>query len=94
MKNEGLHRKYEIRHTDGSPVDPNGQYFVLKLNSADPAHREACRAALQTYAEKIKDVLPQLAKDLFVLLDDEESRKKTIHAEIEYYEKHPIKLEK
>lgn len=74
MKNERLYRKYEIRHADGSPVDQNGQYFVLKLNSADSAHREACRAALRTYIEKIRATLPGLAKDLNVLLDDEESR--------------------
>lgn len=58
----GLHMKYHITKADGSPVD--GKYFVLKLDSKDPAHRSASRDAAMVYAEKIKFHLPELADDL------------------------------
>lgn len=40
---EGLYGKYRISKADGSPVDPNADYFVLRLDT-DPVAR---RAALE-----------------------------------------------
>lgn len=48
------------------PVDENAEYFVLRLdeNGRDPKHISACRKAIITYAEEIKEHLPDLSKDL------------------------------
>ncbi|WP_416398077.1 hypothetical protein [Allohahella sp. A8] len=66
----GLYNKYRVERTDGKPVD--GQiFFVLRLdNEGDQKHVAACRAALETYAENIADHIPELASDLYMLLDD------------------------
>lgn len=37
---EKLFQKYKIEKTDGTPVDPEAQYFVLRLDT-DPYAREA-----------------------------------------------------
>ena len=62
----GLHQRYFIEKTDGEPVDENAEYFILRLDKAgrDPRHVAACRKAILTYAEDIKDHLPVLAQDL------------------------------
>lgn len=62
----GLHRRYDVRKADGTPVDPNAEYFVLRLDEGgkDPAHVAASRKALMTYADEIEKHLPQLAADL------------------------------
>jgi F0F1-type ATP synthase epsilon subunit len=39
---EGLYGKYRISKADGSPVDPNADYFVLRLDT-DPVARRAAR---------------------------------------------------
>jgi hypothetical protein len=41
-----LYGKYNVTKTDGSPVDPNAQYFVLRIDTD-----EAARQALDTYAK-------------------------------------------
>jgi len=48
------------------PVDKDAEYFVLRLDDggSDPKHIEACRIAVNAYADAIKDHLPELAKDL------------------------------
>ncbi len=67
---KGLHQKYFIYKTGEFgrhiPVDSNAEYFVLRLdnNGKDQKHTEACRIAVNAYADAIKDHLPQLAKDL------------------------------
>lgn len=52
---EGLKHKYNLTKADGRPVDPEGIYFILKLNSKDKAHKEACQAAALEYAERIEE---------------------------------------
>jgi hypothetical protein len=54
-----LYRKYEIKKTNGEPVDQNAQYFVLRIDT-DPA----ARAALLTYAEEISNEEPEFATQL------------------------------
>lgn len=62
----GLHRKYNIQKANGEQIEDGSEYFVLRLDSGggDPVHIQACRDAILVYAEKIKDHLPDLSKDL------------------------------
>lgn len=64
--NEGLLAKYIITKANGDTVDPAAKYFVLRLdlNAKDQKHIEACRKAVQTYANEIESHLPELAKDI------------------------------
>ena len=63
---KGLHQRYIVSKSNGEPVDPSAEYFVLRvdLNGKDPKHIEACRKAVITYAENIQKHLPELSKDL------------------------------
>lgn len=66
----GIQKKYLISHTDGSPVDPDAFYWVLRIDSGgDPKHVAACRAAWRVYADEIKEELPLLAEDIYRTLD-------------------------
>lgn len=38
-----LYNKYKIEKTDGTPIDPNAEYFVLRPDK-DPLARKAVRA--------------------------------------------------
>lgn len=58
-QNAGLYGKYIVQKADGSDVDPNADYFVLRLDT-DPA---AQRAALR-YADIVRVESPRLAEDL------------------------------
>jgi hypothetical protein len=76
----GLHQRFLIKkltgrtvedffgqhHPEVIDVDPNAEYFVLRLDSggSDPKHIAACRKAVLAYAEAIKDHIPKLAADL------------------------------
>ncbi len=74
----GLHMRYKIRKFTGynnsywppkptfKDVDKGSEYFVLRLDDggSDPKHIAACRKAVLTYAEEIKDHLPKLSQDL------------------------------
>jgi hypothetical protein len=66
MKDKGLIAKYIIHKLDGSPVDENAEYFVLRLDykGKDKKHIDACRKAVLTYANEVKEHLPLLAKEL------------------------------
>lgn len=71
--NDGLKHKYNIQHADGTSVDPDGVYFVLRLDyhpGCDKAHIKACKNAAIAYAEYIRPHLPQLAADLLGLAMD------------------------
>lgn len=59
---EGLKAKYHITKADGRPC--TGRYFVLKLDSKDPAHAEACKRAVIAYAHAIRSAIPELAMDI------------------------------
>lgn len=62
---EGLHQKYKIEKADGSPIDPEAEYFVLRLDAkGDYPHVEAGRKAMKVYANEIESEIPELAKDL------------------------------
>ena len=68
---DGLYGKYKIQRTDGKPIDPENEYFVLKVKGVgDKKHIAACRKAVITYAEEMRWELPELANDLFVRYED------------------------
>ena len=62
----GLYNRYIVSKVSGEPVDDVAEYFVLRLDEYgdDPKHIAACRKAIMTYAEEIKEHLPQLSADL------------------------------
>lgn len=68
----GLHYRYKIEKTNGEPLDPNAEYFVLRLDKrgTDPKHIAACRKAILTYAEAIRDHIPKLSQDLIERYSD------------------------
>ncbi len=59
----GLIDKYHITHADGTPVDPNAIYFVLRLDT-DPH----ARVAMKRYATGVLAENPMLAHDLRSLI--------------------------
>jgi len=63
---EGLHNRYIVKKVSGEPIDDKAEYFILRLDKYgdDPKHIAACRKAILTYAEEIKDHLPKLSADL------------------------------
>lgn len=47
------------------PVDPNAEYFVLRLDGeGEYSHVMACREAINAYADAIQEYRPQLANEL------------------------------
>jgi len=59
MTDKGLYIKYHVEKADGTPVDPEAVYFVLRIDT----DRDA-RSALWFYAERIAETAPELADDL------------------------------
>lgn len=68
---KGLHSRYNVTKTDGSPCDPRAVYFVLRLDGfgRDAGHIAACRAAARKYAEEAPPWMKQVADELNKLLD-------------------------
>ena len=64
---KGYYEKYHITKRDGTPMDPNAKYFVLRFDK-DDVHGEASREALKAYAKKVEDAYPQLALDIYEIL--------------------------
>lgn len=67
----GLYRKYVISKVDGSVVDPEAVYFVLRLDyhdGCDIGHVYASRAGARKYAEEVLETLPVLSGDLLTVL--------------------------
>lgn len=61
----GLIHKYNVTKANGTPTDPGAYYFVLRIdNGGEFEHVQACRKALQVYADNIRKTLPLLAEDL------------------------------
>lgn len=65
-KETGLCQNYIVHKADGSPVDPEAEFFVLRLDNKqkDRIHAQACREAILAYAFAIKFHLPKLYDDL------------------------------
>jgi hypothetical protein len=67
MKNKGLYKKYIISKVDGTSINPENEYFVLKLKGdGDPEHMKACRKAVLKYADEIRNYLPELSEDIYL----------------------------
>ena len=60
---DGAFMKYKISKADGSPVDPDACYFVLRLDTDD-----AARYAMRAYAEEIDN--DDLANDILLCVDE------------------------
>lgn len=62
----GLHQRYVVTKSNGEPVDPLAEYFVLRLDphGKDKRHINACRLAVLAYANEVEHFLPELAADL------------------------------
>lgn len=60
-----LYGKYHIAKADGSPIDPNAKYFVLRIDTD-----QAAREALKTYANYIEYDEPEFAAELRQWLED------------------------
>ncbi len=67
----GLKKKYIVTKADGSAVDPDAQYFVLRIDTD-----RCARLALRTYARAIEWENPSLADGLFRLLAEKQERHK------------------
>ena len=63
---EGLKLKYILSKVDGNPVDPEGDYFIIKLNSKTRWHREASIKAILAYAESVQNDAPKLSEDIIM----------------------------
>ncbi len=61
---QGYFGKYKIEKADGTPIDPNADYFVLRLDTDPDA-----RAALRLYAKRVYRYNPVLARDLLFKLE-------------------------
>ncbi len=66
LTTNGVRMKYIIEKADGSDVDPNACYFILRLD-ADEQHGEACRKAMRVYADECGN--QALADDINACLD-------------------------
>ena len=65
-KNGGYVKKYMIHKSNGKPVDPNADYFVLRIDKDPHALK-----ALAFYAESVKVDNEELSNDLKNKLIDE-----------------------
>ena len=59
---KGFYSKYIVLKADGSPVDPEAQYVVLRID--DGTYVDACRAGVQAFADRVRRENPQLADGL------------------------------
>lgn len=64
FKEGGYHQKYIISKTNGNPVDPEAEYFLLRFDKDPHALK-----ALYAYAKSVAEDNPQLAKDLLDKID-------------------------
>lgn len=63
IQTAGIYGKYEVRKADGTQVDPDAFYFVLRLDT-DPY----ARVAAASYATACEYTNPELAADLLEYL--------------------------
>ena len=64
----GLYQKYKIEHADGSPIDQNALYFVLRYDE-DSSWGALSRAMIWNMLKNIEDIDPDLANDLRVQIE-------------------------
>jgi len=70
MNRKGLYGKYTVQKVDGSQVDPEARYIVLRVDNhgadivAKQIMRAAAREGVKKFAFEIEPVAPELAADL------------------------------
>jgi hypothetical protein len=76
MAEEKECRKYIIRKADGTPIDDNAKYFVLRYDS-DAEHGDVNRNALRHWTRNIvhHNGMEELATDLISDLDEESMKR-------------------
>ena len=64
---KGLINKYNIEHTDGSPVNPNAKYFVLRYDGemSDKVFLRANRLAISKFVKEISSHNLNLSQELW-----------------------------
>ena len=67
---KGLYSKYKIEKHDGTPIDDQAEYFVLRLDTD-----RAARVAVLTYAIEIAYSNPTLARDIHRLVASFDKRR-------------------
>lgn len=65
----GYEKKYHLSKTNGQPLDPAADYFVLRIDK-DPH----ALVALKAYAESVQIDNLQLAQDLWAKIDHYDNR--------------------
>lgn len=72
---EGLHQRYIVSKADGTPIDPEAIYFVLRIDGEgdDPIHIAACVNAVNEYCNTLaaNKHLPKLVDDLRAIVNRE-----------------------
>ena len=63
----GLYRKYTIRKANGSPVDQNAEYIVLRVDGGE--YVEECRHAVAAFAYSMSTKNLVLSRDIYLLLN-------------------------
>ena len=64
-KEGGFHQKYIISKTNGNPIDPEAQYFLLRFDKDPHALK-----ALYAYAKSVKEDNKELHDDLLQKVDE------------------------
>jgi hypothetical protein len=71
----GLYGKYIIQKADGSPVDPEADYFILRLDADPVARIAALEYAIRTDDQKLGEMLEKRVMD-HVFSKDDQCRKR------------------
>jgi len=74
-RKSGLYGKYIIQKADGSPVDPEADYFILRLDADPVARIAALEYAIQTDDQKLGEMLEKRVMD-HVFSKDDQCRKR------------------
>ena len=77
---KGLYHKYNVTKADGSPVDPDAYYLVLRLDAGE--YRDACRAGARSFAKAVEAHNPQLAADILDTLPELEDELEASRARV------------
>jgi hypothetical protein len=68
-----LYGKYMLAKADGTPINPNAKYFVLRYDR-EAKDGSASRDALSLYASLVEEATPKLAEGLLADIAQESSR--------------------
>lgn len=74
-KQNGLYQKYTVQKSDGTPIDPNAKYFILRYDKNDDFGKYSRRAIFEfaKWAQRNPE-FKQLAEDLLYELAERSSQ--------------------